>query len=95
MDRVLATRSESHVSGAEIWKEDFEVTSDRCGTDIRPQGEFRNDIPDNDEYLDDERDKNVTDLFQGHKTRTHEFHEHEFELDTETSRLMDSGFIGI
>lgn len=60
MDRVLDTRSESHVSGAGIWKEDFEVSSDRCGTDIRPQGEFRNDIPDNDEYLDDERDKNVT-----------------------------------
>lgn len=60
MDRVLATRSESHVSGAGIWKEDFEVSSDRCGTDIRPQGEFRNEIPDNDEYLDDERDKNVT-----------------------------------
>lgn len=35
------------------------------------------------------------DLLQDHKTRTHEFHEHEFELDTETSRLMGSGFIGI
>lgn len=38
----------------------IEVSSDRCGTEIRSQGEFRNDIPDNDEYLDDERDKNVT-----------------------------------
>lgn len=27
---------------------------------IRLQGEFRNDIPDDDEFLDDERDKNVT-----------------------------------
>lgn len=34
----------------------------------------------------------LSDLLQGHKTRTHELHEHEFELDTETSRLMGSGF---
>lgn len=37
----------------------------------------------------------LSDLSQGHETRTHELHEHHFELDTETSRPMGSGLISI
>ncbi|KAJ5171089.1 uncharacterized protein N7500_003872 [Penicillium coprophilum] len=62
MDRALATRSGSHVSSAGIGKQDLRSRRAVVGPDspnLRLQGEFRNHIPGNDEYLD-ERHKNVT-----------------------------------